>query len=258
MNIEKQTLKDVCTTINHFFIVKPKELSQRILDETYFGGPISVTLTTLSESPQEFSPFLYRILQQLEYYNENQLNLADDVQIEASRRWVYEFFKTLPYYNNLGEYKRARIVTSIVNTINHGANFTAFISEDDINAILRTIQDTRNRIENSRIYRDTINDRKVPNISREDCFLPEASTFINQKRVFNILPMLVLPPNGVNISGLLLSTQAWKIKKISGYALRRALLGLFHLNYFDIPHTFCVFALPFLTRNGLCARSRWL
>ncbi|KAG1440428.1 hypothetical protein G6F56_011932 [Rhizopus delemar] len=60
---------------------------QQILDETDFGGLTPVTLTTLSESPQEYLPFLYRILQQLEDYNEDQLNLADDVKTEASRRW---------------------------------------------------------------------------------------------------------------------------------------------------------------------------
>ncbi|KAG1444045.1 hypothetical protein G6F56_010452 [Rhizopus delemar] len=60
---------------------------QQILDETDFGDPTPVTLATLSESPQECLPFLYHILQQLEDYNEDQLNLADDVQTEASRRW---------------------------------------------------------------------------------------------------------------------------------------------------------------------------
>lgn len=158
---------------------------QQILDETDFGGPTPVTLATLSESPQEYLPFLYRILQQLEDYNENQLNLADDVQTEASRRWVWEFLKTLPVYNLLGRRRGGKIV----NSINRGSRFTAHISEEDTDAILRTIQDTRNRIDNSRTYMDSINNGRVPNINREDCFLPEASTFINQKRVFNILPM---------------------------------------------------------------------
>ncbi|KAG1439818.1 hypothetical protein G6F56_012160 [Rhizopus delemar] len=134
-------------------------------------------------------PFLYRILQQLEDYNENQLNLADDVQTEASRRWVWEFLKTLPVYNLLGSRRGGKIVTSIVNSINRGSRFTAHISEEDTDAILRTIQDTRNRIDSSRTYMDSINNERVPNINRKDCFLPEASTFINQKRVFNTLPM---------------------------------------------------------------------
>ncbi|CEP07271.1 hypothetical protein [Parasitella parasitica] len=160
---------------------------QQILNETDFGGP---TLASLSEFPQEYLPFLYRILQQLEDYNENQLNLADDVQIEVSRHWAYRFLKTLPIYSSLGKHRGAGIVTSIVNSINRDSRFTApNIPEEDTNAILETIQDTRNRIDNSRTYMDNIKNGQASGINREDCFRPEASTSVNQKRVFNILPM---------------------------------------------------------------------
>ncbi|RCI01663.1 hypothetical protein CU098_006136 [Rhizopus stolonifer] len=103
--------------------------------ETDFGGPTPVNLTTLSESSQD---------------------LADDVQTEASRRWVYEFLKTLPCYNYLGKYKRARIVTSIVNNIN------------------RQYKMQEIELKDSCIYMDTINDEQMPNTNRENRSLPEA------------------------------------------------------------------------------------
>lgn len=160
---------------------------QQILDETDFGGPTPVTLTTLTESPHEYLPFLYRILRQLEDYNENQLDLSDDVQTGVTRRWVWQFLGTLPVPNTLGSYRKGRLVTSILNSINRGDDFTIQIANRE--DILETIEETRTKIANSLNYMDSIQNGQDSTVNREDCFLPDASTFIIQKRLFNILPM---------------------------------------------------------------------
>ncbi|CEP19984.1 hypothetical protein [Parasitella parasitica] len=118
-----------------YFKFRLRELSKTKPWYGIFGGPAPAPLASLSEFPQEYLPFLYRILHQLEDYNENQLKLADDNQIEVSRRWAHRFLKTL--YTHM-------------NSINRDSRFAApNITEEHTNTILETIQDTKNQIDNS-------------------------------------------------------------------------------------------------------------
>ncbi|KAI9480299.1 MAG: hypothetical protein EXX96DRAFT_537585 [Benjaminiella poitrasii] len=98
--------------------------------------------------------------------------LAGDVQTEVSYR-----------------YKRARVVISMHDSISHNARFNANSSDEGLEAITTMVQDTRNRTENSRLYINAMNTGVIPELNQLDYFLSVASTFINTKRLFNILSM---------------------------------------------------------------------
>ena len=167
----------------------------QIIEETDLGDPVPVTPESLARFPQEYLPFLFSVLRSLEEYNTHQLELAEEVQPAATRRWAFQLLSTLPHYGRMRKSLRSTLARMIVNCVNNDVLFRGYhlisppvFTAEDYVLINEAIIAAAGQVRRSRRYINDMEQHGRSRIRRDTCFLPEASTVACLRRLFNIVP----------------------------------------------------------------------
>ncbi|ORY91372.1 hypothetical protein BCR43DRAFT_518717 [Syncephalastrum racemosum] len=147
---------------------------------------VPITNESLSQYPYHYMPFMYQALRRIEDFNQEQLELANSPQVVVTRSWAYSILRDLPEWSQLGRRYRRRLAKNIQEAVSEGKPYFDMerLSEPSRQRIRDIIHNTRQKIENSRLYLRG----NTANLQYDDCFVPDVHQMAQQRPYFSLAP----------------------------------------------------------------------
>lgn len=136
-----------------------------------------------------FTRMSYLIARYIERYNNQEIQIASDAQVEATIRWTRQQIRELEENPRLGRRRRNGLARRLLGAINSDQPLDRarmnFIGDASFNQLQELVTTTQEQIQISRRFLEN------PEANQElfdQCFRPDIFTVANQQRLFNVVP----------------------------------------------------------------------
>ncbi|CAO3596558.1 unnamed protein product [Absidia cylindrospora] len=153
-----------------------------------------LTLGNLSRHKGDCMRFMFTVLGYIQNYNAQQFQQNNDVQTSAEFSWGRSVVRGYQPIDAKGSQAKTRLTNKILYLVNHPGitidrnYFPDWLDEGGIDHFVAVVTQARHQIANSHLFIDAVAAGNDPEVTMQQCFLPEYDATLNQQRGFHLVP----------------------------------------------------------------------